>query len=126
MLFLFRIFTDPFVKITWLVSGKPIKTKKTSCKKNNIDPVFNESFSFNVTPEQLETTSIAITVWDYNSKSRDDFVGRIVLGVFATGPHEITHWNRMLRSLRTPVAQWHSLRSREECDQVSAASIGAL
>lgn len=102
---------------------KPIKNKKTSGKKNTIDPVFNESLNFNITPQQLENTSIVATVWDYNSKSKDDFVGRIVLGKYGTGPHEYTHWTRMLNSQRSAVAQWHSLRSRQECDQVSPASI---
>ena len=115
--------SDPYLKITLVHFEKPIKSKKTSIKKNTIDPVFNESLSFNVTPQQLENTSLVLTVWDHNSKSKDDFVGRIVLGRYGTGPHEFTHWNRMLQSQRSPVAQWHSLRSRQDCDQVSPASI---
>ncbi|XP_064618215.1 synaptotagmin-17-like [Liolophura sinensis] len=115
--------SDPFLKVTLVQYEKPIKTKKTSCKKNTIDPIFNESVSFNVTPQQLESTSIVLTVWDHNSKTRDDYCGRVVLGKYSTGPHEITHWNRMLNSQRTAVAQWHSLRTRQECDQVSPASI---
>lgn len=115
--------SDPFVKITLVHSEKPIKTKKTTCKKNTIDPVFNESVSFNISGHQLETTSLVLTVMDHNSKSRDDFVGRIVLGKYGTGPHEITHWNRVMTSQRTAVAQWHCLRTREDCDQISPASI---
>jgi Ca2+-dependent lipid-binding protein len=72
--------TDPYVKLTLVQYEKPVKTKKTTIKKNTIDPVFNESLSFNVTPGQLEHTSLVLTVWDHNSKSKDDFVGRIVLG----------------------------------------------
>lgn len=117
------IFSDPIVKITLVHFEKPIKTKKTSCKKNTIDPIFNESVSFNVTQQQLENTTVVITVWDHNSKTKDDFVGRISLGKYGTGPHEYTHWKRMLNSQRSPVAQWHSLRTRIECDQVSPASI---
>ncbi|XP_041362689.1 synaptotagmin-17-like [Gigantopelta aegis] len=115
--------SDPFVKISLVIFEKPTKTKKTSCKKNTIDPVFNESVSFNVTSQQLDTTSVVISVWDHNSKRKDEFVGRIVLGKYGTGPHEVTHWNRMLQSQRSPVAQWHSLRARQDCDQVSPASI---
>ena len=114
---------DPFVKLTLVHFEKPIKTKKTSTKRNTLDPIFNESVSFNINPQQLETSSIVLTVWDYNSKSKDDFVGRIVLGKYGTGPHEYTHWSRMLQSQRSPVAQWHSLRTRQESDQVSPASI---
>ena len=102
---------------------KPVKTKKTTFKKNTLDPVFNESISFNITPQQLESTSLVITVWDYNSKSKDDFVGRLVLGKYSTGTHELNHWTRMLQSHRVPVAQWHSMRTRDECDQISPASI---
>ncbi|KAL8609733.1 hypothetical protein ACOMHN_042772 [Nucella lapillus] len=115
--------SDPYTKITLVHFEKPIKTKKTSIKKNTIDPVFNESVSFNVTTQQLENTSLVITVWDHNSKSKDDFVGRIILGRYGSGPHEYTHWNRMLQSHRSPVAQWHSLRSRQECNQLSPASV---
>ncbi|XP_060564656.1 synaptotagmin-17-like [Ruditapes philippinarum] len=115
--------SDPFVKITLVHFEKPVKTKKTTFKKNTLDPVFNESISFNITPQQLDTTSLVITIWDYNSKSKDDFVGRIVLGKYATGPHESSHWTRMLQSHRVAVAQWHSMRTRQECDQVSPASI---
>jgi len=115
--------SDPFVKITLVHFERPVKTKKTTCKKNTLDPVFNESVSFNITPQQLDTTSLVISVWDYNSKSKDDFVGRVVLGKYGTGPHEASHWARMLQSQRVPVAQWHSLRTRQDCDQVSPASI---
>ena len=117
------LFLDPFVKVTLVHLEKPVKTKKTTFKKNTLDPVFNESISFNITPQQLDTTSLVITIWDYNSKSKDDFVGRIVLGKYATGPHESSHWTRMLQSHRVAVAQWHSMRTRQECDQVSPASI---
>lgn len=72
---------------------------------------------------QLHGASLVVTVWDHNSKSKDDFVGRIVIGHYGTGPQEAQHWQRMLQSQRSPVAQWHSLKSREDCDQVSVASI---
>ena len=114
--------SDPFVKLHLCHGTKVLKTRKTSTKKNTIDPVFNESLSFNLTIEQLEACSLVVTVWDYNSKSKDDFVGRIVLGKQATGPYEVTHWNRMLQCQRSPVAQWHTMRAREECDQISAVS----
>ncbi|KAK0040472.1 synaptotagmin-17 [Biomphalaria pfeifferi] len=115
--------SDPFVRVTLVQMEKPVKTRKTTCKKNTIDPVFNESVSFNLTQQQLLAASLVVTVWDHNSKSKDDFVGRVVIGRYATGPQESQHWERMLQSQRSPVAQWHSLKPRADCDQVSVASI---
>ncbi|RUS77413.1 hypothetical protein EGW08_014832 [Elysia chlorotica] len=73
--------------------------------------------------KNLVNASVVVSVWDYNYKSRDDFVGRVVIGHHASGPQESQHWDRMLQSQRSPVAQWHSLKSRADCDQVSLASI---
>ena len=120
--FFFCMFTDPFVKVTLCYSLKSMKTRKTSVKKNTIDPVFNESVSFNVSPEQLQQCSLVVTVWDHNTKTKDDFVGRIVMGKQATGPYEVTHWNRMLQCQRSPVAQWHTLLSQHQCQLKFPAS----
>ncbi|KAI1896052.1 hypothetical protein AGOR_G00090830 [Albula goreensis] len=67
--------------------------------------------------------SLSSPVYGHNMKSSNDFVGRIVIGQFSTGPPESNHWRRLLDSQRTPVEQWHSLRSRAECDRVSLASL---
>lgn len=72
---------------------------------------------------QMQVASVVVTVMDHNSKSRDGFVGRVVIGYHGTGTQESQHWRRMLQSQRSPVAQWHSLKSRDGCDQVSVASI---
>lgn len=63
------------------------------------------------------------TVYGHNVKSSNDFIGRIVIGQYSTGAPESNHWRRMLNAHRTAVEQWHSLRSREECDRVSPASL---
>lgn len=75
-----------------------------------------------IRPPRCPFSSFA--VYGHNMKSSNDFVGRIVIGQFPTGPPEANHWLRLLGSQRTPVEQWHSLRSRAECDRVSLASLG--
>uniref|UniRef100_A0AAY5L2D3 Synaptotagmin-17 n=1 Tax=Esox lucius TaxID=8010 RepID=A0AAY5L2D3_ESOLU len=115
--------SDPFVKVQLVTGLKLVKTKKTSCMKGTIDPFYNESFSFRVPNEDLNEVSLVFTVYGHNMKSSNDFVGRIVIGQFSTGPPETSHWRRLLTSQRTPVEQWHSLRSRAECDRVSPASL---
>lgn len=76
---------DPFVKLQMISGQKVIKTKKTSTKKNTLDPVFNETFSFHVTPSSLSDVSLLVSIWDYNTKSRDYFTGQIIMGKFASG-----------------------------------------
>ncbi|XP_076122849.1 synaptotagmin-17 [Alosa pseudoharengus] len=115
--------SDPFVKVQLVTGLKLVKTKKTSCMRGTIDPFYNESFSFRVLQEDLNEVSLVFTVYGHNVKSSNDFVGRIVIGQFSTGPPESAHWRRLLESQRTPVEQWHSLRSRAECDRVSPASL---
>ncbi|KAM4765223.1 synaptotagmin-17 isoform 1-T1 [Cyanocitta cristata] len=115
--------SDPFVKIQLVHGLKLTKTKKTSCMRGTIDPFYNESFSFKVPQEELENASLVFTVYGHNVKSSNDFIGRIVIGQYSTGAPESNHWRRMLNAHRTAVEQWHSLRSREECDRVSPASL---
>ncbi|NWW73642.1 SYT17 protein, partial [Climacteris rufus] len=114
---------DPFVKIQLVHGLKLTKTKKTSCMRGTIDPFYNESFSFKVPQEELENASLVFTVYGHNVKSSNDFIGRIVIGQYSTGAPESNHWRRMLNAHRTAVEQWHSLRSRQECDRVSPASL---
>ncbi|NWX25234.1 SYT17 protein, partial [Notiomystis cincta] len=114
---------NPFVKIQLVHGLKLTKTKKTSCMRGTIDPFYNESFSFKVPQEELENASLVFTVYGHNVKSSNDFIGRIVIGQYSTGAPESNHWRRMLSAHRTAVEQWHSLRSREECDRVSPASL---
>ncbi|XP_022095351.1 synaptotagmin-17-like isoform X1 [Acanthaster planci] len=118
--------SDPFVKLQLILDQKVVKTKKTSTKKNTIDPVFNETFSLHVTPSALDEVCLLVSVWDYNSKSRDNFIGQMILGKYPSGPSEITHWQRMVHAHRSPVAQWHTLRTREECHEVfpSSSTVG--
>ncbi|NXW66996.1 SYT17 protein, partial [Hirundo rustica] len=117
------LLANPFVKIQLVHGLKLTKTKKTSCMRGTIDPFYNESFSFKVPQEELENASLVFTVYGHNVKSSNDFIGRIVIGQYSTGAPESNHWRRMLNAHRTAVEQWHSLRSREDCDRVSPASL---
>lgn len=48
------VLKDPYVKIVLQQNGKRIKKKKTTVKKNTLNPYFNESFSFDVPFEQIQ------------------------------------------------------------------------
>ena len=69
--------SDPFVKINLYMSGKKFKKKKTAVKMNTLNPYFNESFTFEITPEQLPKCHIILTVLDYDRIGTCDPIGKV-------------------------------------------------
>lgn len=60
--FVFSIL-DPYVKIHFMQNGKRLKKKKTTIKKNSLNPYYNESFSFEVPCEQIEVLGVHICMF---------------------------------------------------------------
>ncbi|KAM4554378.1 synaptotagmin VIII isoform 1-T3 [Fundulus diaphanus] len=105
--------SDPFVKVQLTLDKRKWKKKTTSVKKKTLNPYFNESFTFEVSMDQIQRVSLVISVWDYDAMSRNDSMGKVFLGCHSTG-NQLRHWADMLSNPRRPVAQWHSLLSAEQ------------
>lgn len=103
--------SDPFVKLALYIDGKRVKKKKTEIKKCTLNPQFNESFSFEVSPEQMQTAQIRFTVIDYDRIGVSEPIGSLVLACAgaASGDTESRHWTDMLASPRRQISRWHSL-----------------
>ncbi|XP_074646740.1 synaptotagmin-7-like isoform X2 [Tubulanus polymorphus] len=101
--------SDPYVKIWLQYGGRRVEKKKTTIKKRTLNPVYNESFIFDVPLEKIRETSMAITVMDYDNLSKNDLIGQILIGP-KSGPAEQKHWNDMIAKPRQAVAQWHILK----------------
>uniref|UniRef100_A0A3Q2QIN1 Synaptotagmin 8 n=1 Tax=Fundulus heteroclitus TaxID=8078 RepID=A0A3Q2QIN1_FUNHE len=104
---------NPFVKVQLTLDKRKWKKKTTSVKKKTLNPYFNESFTFEVSMDQIQRVSLVISVWDYDAMSRNDSMGKVFLGCHSTG-NQLRHWADMLSNPRRPVAQWHSLLSAEQ------------
>uniref|UniRef100_A0A3Q3INH2 C2 domain-containing protein n=1 Tax=Monopterus albus TaxID=43700 RepID=A0A3Q3INH2_MONAL len=102
--------SDPYVKVWLMHKDKRVEKKKTVVMKRCLNPVFNESFPFDVPAHVLRETTIIITVMDKDRLSRNDVIGKIYLS-WKSGPAEVKHWKDMLARPRTNVAQWHSLKA---------------
>ncbi|XP_056294169.1 synaptotagmin-2-like [Pseudoliparis swirei] len=107
--------SDPYVKIQLLQGGKRLKKKKTTVKKNTLNPYYNESFSFEIPLEQMQKILVAVTVFDYDKIGKNDAIGKIFVGSKASGLG-LKHWSDMLTNPRRPIAQWHPLQPEEDID----------
>ncbi|XP_043289870.1 uncharacterized protein [Venturia canescens] len=104
---------DFFVKVYLLQQGKKMHKKRTTAKKGEKSPIFNEAIIFSVPPHALQTIQLRLTVAETDpttqSTSKAFSVGHIIVGSTANGK-SLAHWRHMLAALRRPVAMWHPLR----------------
>uniref|UniRef100_A0A3Q3A0T4 C2 domain-containing protein n=1 Tax=Kryptolebias marmoratus TaxID=37003 RepID=A0A3Q3A0T4_KRYMA len=110
---------NPYVKIQLTLDKTKWKKKTTSIKKKTLNPYFNESFTFEVSFDQIQRVNLVISVWDHDAVTRNDAIGKVFLGCNATG-NQLRHWADMLSNPRRPVAQWHSLLSAEQVNSTLA------
>ncbi|CAG2226482.1 SYT12 [Mytilus edulis] len=100
---------DPFVKVYLMQNGKKISKKKTTVKRGEKHPNFNEAMIFSVPATALPTVQLRITVAEHLPENKTPSLGHVIVGANTSGT-ELSHWNQMMSSLRKPVAMWHYLR----------------
>ena len=118
---------DSAVKLHLLPNRKSSGKRKTGVIKNNLNPVWEEKFTYeNVSLEELSRERVLeISVWNYE-KSGNTFIGGLRVGpspgsvvAAAAKPKdwmdsigdEVTHWKDMLARPGEWVEQWHTLRT---------------
>lgn len=57
---------DPYVKVSLMCEGRRLKKRKTSTKRNTLNPVYNEAIVFDVPPENIDQIHLSIAVMDYD------------------------------------------------------------
>ena len=63
LFFIFIFFIDPFVKVSLLQGGRRVKKKKTSVRKCNCNPTWNEAIIFNVPAAALNACSLEVRMY---------------------------------------------------------------
>ncbi|XP_056631591.1 synaptotagmin-12 [Diorhabda sublineata] len=106
---------EAFVKVYLMQHNRKINKKKTSIKKGEKCPIFNESMMFSVPAHTLSTIQLRLTVVENTTDetNRAKSIGHVIVGAQANG-RSLGHWNQMLTALRKPVAMWHCLRKQSE------------
>ncbi|XP_072461361.1 synaptotagmin-4 isoform X2 [Notamacropus eugenii] len=100
--------SDPYVKVNLYHAKKRISKKKTHVKKCTPNAVFNELFVFDIPCESLEEISVEFLVLDSDRGSRNEVIGRLVLGASAEGTGG-EHWKEIREYPRRQIAKWHML-----------------
>ncbi|XP_052328034.1 synaptotagmin-11a [Oncorhynchus keta] len=100
---------NPYVKVNVFYSHKRIAKKKTHVKKCTLNPVFNESFIYDVPAELLADVSVEFLVVDFDRTTKNEVVGRLVLGGQSLMPTGVTHWREVCDNPRRQIAKWHTL-----------------
>ncbi|KAG7457910.1 hypothetical protein MATL_G00232270 [Megalops atlanticus] len=100
---------NPYVKVNVFYGRKRIAKKKTHVKKCTLNPVFNESFIYDVPAELLPDISVEFLVIDFDRTTKNEVVGRLVLGAHSPCASGATHWREVCENPRRQIAKWHNL-----------------
>lgn len=135
----FFVTKDPYVKIYLVHNGQRVAKKKTHVKKRTLNPVFNESFVFDLpaSATTLDNVSLEFLVLDWDRVTKNEVIfffldqmvpsdrshqlyipffsfskviGRLELGGAKSTGTALHHWNEVLNSPRRQIAEWHKLK----------------
>lgn len=116
--FLFVCLSISCAQVYLQKNDKKVSKKKTSLKRADDCPIFNEAMIFSVPPYMLNAVQIRLTIVGCSPDASLDTsgsisnakpIGHVIVGC-QTSDKGSRHWNQMLTSLRKPVAMWHPLQ----------------
>lgn len=104
-------FSDPYVKLYLHHQNTRSAKKKTHIKKRSLNPVFNESFIFDLPSKDgsLDEVQLEIIMCDWDRITKNEVIGRLMLGGPDCNVTSDSHWQEIQKSPRRPIAQWHKL-----------------
>ncbi|XP_065645945.1 synaptotagmin-1 isoform X2 [Hydra vulgaris] len=109
---IFKKFSNPYVTVYFIQDGRKAKKRKTTIKRKNSNPSFNESFTFEVNTENIKETSLMFVVAHYEKDKRNkkpiEIIGQTIIGCLGKR-QGIEHWKLMQQSPGKPVCVWHML-----------------
>ncbi|NP_001086243.1 synaptotagmin 11 S homeolog isoform X1 [Xenopus laevis] len=100
---------NPYVKVNVYYSRKRIAKKKTHVKKCTLNPVFNESFIYDIPADLLPDISIEFLLIDFDRTIKNQVIGRVILGAHSVTAHGVEHWREVCEKPRKSTAKWHCL-----------------
>lgn len=107
--------SDPYVKVYMTYRGQRIAKKRTRVVMCTLNPIFNESFTFNLVRGQtLKDTHLEFYILDWDRVTKNEVLGRLRLGFDSqsdVGLSEWKHWEELIEAPRRQVVVWHKLKA---------------
>ncbi|NXJ13348.1 SYT16 protein, partial [Odontophorus gujanensis] len=101
---------DTYGKLCLLNSvGQEMSRCKTSIRRGQPNPVYKETFIFQVALFQLSDVTLMISIYNKRSMKRKEMIGWISMGQNSSGEEEQSHWQEMKESEGLQVCRWHTL-----------------
>ncbi|XP_058063601.1 synaptotagmin-16 [Anopheles bellator] len=103
---------DTYVKLCLVSSmGHEIARAKSSTRRGQPNPLFKETFIFQVALFQLNDVTLIVSVYAKRNMKRNEMVGWFSMGLNSSGPEEMTHWNEVRESCSRSemITRWHVL-----------------
>ncbi|NWI14395.1 SYT16 protein, partial [Crypturellus soui] len=101
---------DTYGKLCLLNSvGQEISRCKTSIRRGQPNPVYKETFIFQVALFQLSDVTLMISIYNRRSMKRKEMIGWISMGQNSSGEEEQDHWQEMKETKGMQVCRWHTL-----------------
>lgn len=92
-----------------MYDGKQLKRVKTTVCSSTLNPIFNETFSFDVPQSEIEKVYFSLVVCHYNAeKKRPKTIGRVYLGK-NFDPDASDQWCSMIENPRKKVVKSHKI-----------------
>ncbi|XP_015205669.2 synaptotagmin-16 isoform X2 [Lepisosteus oculatus] len=101
---------DTYGKLTLLNSvGQEMSRCKTSIRRGQPNPVYKETFIFQVALFQLSDVTLMVSIYNRRSMKRKEMIGWVCLGQNSSGEEEQAHWQDMKECQAQQVCRWHVL-----------------
>ncbi|XP_029686700.1 synaptotagmin-16 isoform X1 [Takifugu rubripes] len=101
---------DTYARLSLLNSvGQETSRCKTSVRRGQPNPVYKETFVFQVALFQLSDVTLLVSIYNRRSMKRKEMVGWVSLGQNSSGEEERLHWEDMKEGRGQQVGRWHVL-----------------
>ncbi|XP_066910998.1 synaptotagmin-14-like [Clytia hemisphaerica] len=103
---------DTFVKIQCVTAkGKMIGKSKTTVRRLQANPEYNEKFIYPIPEEDLKDATMMFKVYSVGKRRKKrELLGWFAYGLNNSGPTEAAHWQEMCQNKDRDVCHWQELK----------------